>query len=74
MLKILEIVFIFLGIAAYIYIGIRILRMRVRFIAFLYFFLLAGYALTIIFGVVPFIIGWTIFILVVAALIFIMAR
>ncbi len=75
-LKILmvKIAFILLGIVAYIYMGTRLLKMRVRFAAFVYFIFLAIFAIAVVFDNPFFVIGWSILSIAISTVIFIMAR
>ncbi|WP_156096966.1 hypothetical protein [Mesoaciditoga lauensis] len=69
-----KLIFVILGTIAYIYMGIRILKMRVKFTAFVYFLLLSVFILSVVFDNNIFIFTWSSFSLLVSALIFIMAR
>lgn len=69
-----KIIFILLGIIAYVYMGIRLLKMRVRFAAFVYFLFLAIFAIVVIFDNPFFVIGWSALSIVISTVVFIMAR
>ncbi len=69
-----KIVFVLLGILSYVYTGVRILKMRVKFTAFVYFLLLSVFALAVVFDNAIFIFSWSSFSLLISALIFILAR
>ncbi|WP_456399352.1 hypothetical protein [Mesoaciditoga sp.] len=69
-----KIVFVLLGIVSYVYTGVRILKMRVKFTAFVYFLLLSVFALAVVFDNTIFILSWSSFSLLISALIYILAR
>ncbi len=71
---VVKIVFVLLGIVSYVYTGVRILKMRVKFTAFVYFLLLSVFALAVVFDNAIFIFSWSSFSLLISALIFILAR
>ncbi len=73
-LSIVKAIFVILASLSYIYMGVRILKMRVRFAAFIYLVLLAIFILSVVSNNDIFILVWSVFSLLLSSLIFIMAR